>query len=99
MADWLRPFARNKTPTLATFPQIERQSASSVDESLDEDDATSKIRPTSRVSSFSPFLKYRPSTPSSTAPDVFSNIKDPGSTYHKPSADQVGVALGLGASD
>jgi hypothetical protein len=89
MADWLRPFARNKTPTLATFPQLDRQSTSSVDESLEGDDAMPKIRPTSRVSSFSPFIKYRPNTPPAAAPDVFSNIRDPQSTYHKPSTDQV----------
>lgn len=87
MADWLRPVFARKTPNLSALPHAERQGTPSIDDSVDLDEpAVPKMRSTSRVSSL--IGGFRPNSPSIAMPDVFQGIKDPESTYHKPSADQ-----------
>ncbi|TVY16724.1 hypothetical protein LARI1_G005250 [Lachnellula arida] len=87
MADWLRPVFARKTPNLSTLPYTERQAAPSIDDSVDGDEAAvTKMRSTSRVSSL--IGGFRPNSPAIAMPDVFQGIKDPESTYHKPSSDQ-----------
>jgi len=89
MADWLRPvFARTKTP-VTSFS--DRQSSFSDDKSDDGD--ISRLRPTSRVSSYMN-MNIRSSTPPvPQTPDSFTNIRSPESVYHKPSVDHMAETL------
>jgi hypothetical protein len=88
MADWLRPvFARTKTP-VAGFS--DRQSSFSADEKSEDGDI-SRLRPTSRVSSY---MNMRSSTPPiPQTPNSFTNIRNPESVYHKPSVDHMAETL------
>jgi hypothetical protein len=92
MADWLRPvFARTKTPLPASS---DRQSSFSADDNNSEDGKDgnmSRLRPTSRVSSY---IGVRSSTPSiPQAVDIFPSIRDPESVYYNPSVDHMAETL------
>lgn len=88
MADWLRPvFTRTKTP-IPSFS--DHQSSFSADDKSEDGDM-SKLRPTSRVSSY---MNIRSSTaPIAQTPDSFANIRTPESVYHKPSVDHMAETL------
>lgn len=89
MADWLRPvFARAKTPVLGSS---DRQSSFSADDNNTEDGNMSRLRPTSRVSSYMGIRSSTPPIPQT--PDTFNNIRNPESVYHKPSVDHMAETL------
>jgi hypothetical protein len=96
MAEWLRPvFSRAKTPVPGVTATFERQTSSSIDESLPdiEEVPNSKLRPSSRVSSYIGF-PVRPSTPPFPGvQEAFQNARDPEFLYHKPSGDQMAETL------
>ncbi|KAE9379285.1 hypothetical protein N431DRAFT_155923 [Stipitochalara longipes BDJ] len=88
MADWLRPvFARTKTPVLGF---TDRQGSFSADDKSEDGDL-SKLRPTSRVSSYMNVRSNTPPIPQT--PGSFANIRSPESVYHKPSVDHMAETL------
>lgn len=92
MADWLRPvFARTKTPLPAPS---DRQSSFSADDNNSEDGKDgnlSKLRPSSRVSSYIGARSNTPPIPQT--PDTFPTIRDPESVYYNPSVDHMAETL------
>ncbi|KAF4635340.1 hypothetical protein G7Y89_g2761 [Cudoniella acicularis] len=91
MADWLRPvFTRARTPVPGSSSTFERIHFSLDEPNDSEEGSVSKLRATSRVSSY---IRIRPNTPPVPTPDDFQSIRDPVSVYHKPSGDQMAETL------